>query len=220
MQAFFYTSAKMSYFLLILSTVILSTCSSTLAYVPAHIPNPIDTPHPSASPTPTQTPLPAPTATSTPTLSPKQSFINILNDRIDRDINLHPTAKQTTANLIFNEAAVRFDASSGLILQFNMEKTSTNYQINSLAATQLIFTAFSAAKEQQLPLNGIEVVFFNQDQNPLLVFQSQPPWKYKDIQVSLSAEYIRQTASKGDLPVASKRLLHEGGSLPMPLLAN
>jgi hypothetical protein len=77
-------------------------------------------------------------------------------------------------------------------------------------AVQLIGTAVGVAKEQSVPLGGVEVIFYN-GMEPFIGFRATPPWLAQDILVAPLSKALRQKIEEKQGPPAQPTVPLSGG---------
>jgi hypothetical protein len=169
-----------------LTSLILSACAT--------VPNPTPTFYPTYTPYPTSTPYPIPTS-----IPADEAFVNALYDRLDKDDTIPQSGKEAVIALYANKPTFVFRNSRGIVLQFNVFEMPDNEPEIKKTAVLLIGTGVVVAGEHNVPLSGIEVVYYTADEEPWLALALAPPWDVAgDLRLApLHPEYIKRLLEAG-----------------------
>jgi hypothetical protein len=110
----------------------------------------------------------------------KRAFIGALYDRIAQDEVMPPSGKLALASLHIGTPTFAFRPNNGAVLKFNILNFPGSIEAHRTTAL-LISTGASVARDYNLCLNGIEVVFYQDKRRLELVITSVPPWSADQI---------------------------------------
>lgn len=149
------------------------------------------TPAPPPTDAPTQVPIIVATA------EPAEAvFLKALKQRINVDDTI-PTVGRAASFGLLAEPGYVFSGESGYVLQFHADLPEIEEEIRKTAVL-LIGTSVIMADEHNLPLEGIEVVFFTKDQKPWVAVALAPPWNMDDIRLApLHPDLMDQLQEQG-----------------------
>lgn len=105
----------------------------------------------------------------------KQAFIRTLLDRIGQDEVMPSSGKLALANLHIGTPTFTFRPNDGTVLKFNILNFPGSVEAHRTTAL-LIGAGVSLAKEYNLCLSGIEVIFYQDKRRLWLVVKAVPPW--------------------------------------------
>jgi hypothetical protein len=149
---------------------------------------------------PTLTPAPQPTLALIPTQAPDRTtgtetwdelFANTIYHRLEVDDTIPEPGQQATIRMIAGQPTALFPDSQGLVLIFEVPAVPSSQEETTRTAVLLIGTAVSVAKDQQISLSGVEVIFYTHLE-PFIGFRAMPPWSAQDISVAPLAEELKQ----------------------------
>lgn len=135
-------------------------------------------------------------AASTPTQSSAatpwdETFAQTIYQRLALDDTIPTSGRQATLSLIAGQPTALFPDNQGLVLIFEVPAVPPSQAETTRAAVLLIGTAVSVAKEQAVPLVGVEIIFYAHSE-PFMGFRAVPPWSADDIQAAPLNEALRQ----------------------------
>jgi hypothetical protein len=110
----------------------------------------------------------------------ERAYIRAIYDQVQRDEVMPPSGKLALASLWVGRPTFAFRNNEGAVLKFDIldyPGSTEAYQ----ATASLMHTGLRAAKEFELCLSGIEVVFYEDKRRLRMVFRAVPPWRAKDI---------------------------------------
>jgi len=105
----------------------------------------------------------------------KRAFFNALYERIAQDEVMPPSGKLALASLHLDTPTFAFRPNDGAVLKFNILDFPGSIEAYRTTAL-LIGAGVRVAKEFNLCLSGIEVVFYQDKRRLWLVVTAVPPW--------------------------------------------
>lgn len=105
----------------------------------------------------------------------KRAFIRTLYKRIAQDEVMPPSGRLALASLHVGTPTFAFRPNEGAVLKFNLLDYPGSIEAHRTTAL-LIGAGVSVAKEYNLCLKGIEVVFYQDKRRLGLVVTAVPPW--------------------------------------------
>lgn len=173
----------MKYLPIILIVVLLPACG--LAQAPTPTPYPTYTAYPISTPYPTLTPF-------------DEAFLRDLQNRIQLDDTIPAISKKVVIALVGQEPTYVFKHNQGIVLQYNIPNVPNEPELKK-TATLLIGTGVIVAGEHGIPLSGIEVVFYLNENEPWLALALVPPWDVaNDLRLApLHPDYIKRLQEAG-----------------------
>lgn len=168
-------------------SLILSGCSTSALLVPTL------TPAPQPTPTLISTQVPDKTTGTEPW---DEVFANTIYHRLEVDDTIPEPGRKATIRMIAGRPTALFPDNQGLVLIFEVPAVLASQEETTRAAVLLIGTAVSVAKEQAVPLSGVEVIFYAANTEPFIGFRAVPPWSAQDILAAPLAEELKQKIEK------------------------
>ncbi len=159
---------------------------------------------------PTFTPAPQPTLALIPTQAPDRTtgtetwdelFANTIYHRLEVDDTIPEPGQQATIRMIAGQPTALFPENRGLVLIFEVPAVPSSQEETTRTAVLLIGTAVSVAKDQEISLSGVEVIFYANTE-PFIGFRAVPPWSAQDISVAPLAEELKQKIEEKVSPAA------------------
>ena len=125
-------------------------------------------------------------------------FLEALQARVLRDDSIPLRGREAIIALIGGEPPFAFIDDPGLVLQYRAPLPPTHDEIDKIAFL-LIGTGVVVAGEYQIPLTGIEVMFYTANNEPWLALGLAPPWDTDtDLRLAqLHPDYIHQLLQAG-----------------------
>ncbi len=127
----------------------------------------------------TQTPLPTPFPTPMLALTQKEveqwNFVNTVRDSVNRNINVHPAAKQAKVRFYDNTPAMLFNQGKGFILQFKIPETPADQEAAMMTVYMIVSAAVGKAYLQKLQLDGVEIIYYDEGE-PTVGYTAVEPW--------------------------------------------
>lgn len=105
----------------------------------------------------------------------KRTFIKALYNRIGQDEVMPPSGRLALASLHIGTPTFAFRPNDGAVLKFNILDFPGSIEAYRTTAL-LIGAGVKVAKESNLCLRGIEVVFYQDKRRLWLVVTAVPPW--------------------------------------------
>ncbi len=156
----------------------------------------VPTPYPTSTPYPTNTPYP----TSTPYPTPQfgERFLSVVQERLSVDDTIPQAGRDSVIALLVNQPGYAFTDGHGIILQYNVFEVPKEPDLRKTAAL-LIGTGVVVGGQEQVPLDGIEVVFYANEREPWLALALAPPWDMAgDLRLApLHRDYIKRLLDAG-----------------------
>jgi hypothetical protein len=118
-------------------------------------------------------------------------FANTIYHRLEVDDTIPEPARHATIRMIAGQPTALFPENQGLVLIFEVPAVPSSQEETTRTAVLLIGTAVSVAKDQQISLSGVEVIFYTHLE-PFIGFRAVPPWSAQDISVAPLAEELKQ----------------------------
>lgn len=120
--------------------------------------------------------------TTAPSPTPDTAFIKTVRHRLSGDDTIPVPARQAEINLYQNRPTALFPDNGGLVLGYELLTTPHSQAEATRAAVLLMGTAVSVARDQGVPLSGVEVIFYAGDRTrPFIGFRVEPPWGAENI---------------------------------------
>jgi len=160
---------------------------------------PTPTLHPTATPHPTSTPYPTATPEIAAGPAAPEVFLETVQKLVDTNDALSSAGQDAILAVIGNEPTYAFIDNPGIVLQFNVMEMPDNEPEVKQTALLLMSVGLVAATEHQIPLWGIEVVYYTHDKDPWLALALAPPWDMQnDLRVApIHPEYIKRLLDAG-----------------------
>lgn len=151
-------------------------------------------PAPTIVPTPTEPPIPTPTQ-----LSEREIFLRAVQDQVTKNDTIPQSGRDSVIAVIGNQPTYAFPENKGIVLQFNVFEMPTVEEDIKKTAILLIGVGHNVAGEYQVPITGIEVVYYLEDGEPWLALALEPPWDMTNNMrlAPLHPKYIKRLLDAG-----------------------